>query len=720
MNNKTTEFEKNSMSMPVTGVDCLFLYRTFKKRQYFRQLARYSLEGHRTDVRYYHFLPRRRDPIRVPEDVLTQLLEGAEREVFNARQGLLQAALRRLFRVVRKAQIQKIYSRLFYYLGEKQPQVIVIWNGHKFQDLVLHEVNRFFGIPILYFENGLLPNSTTADFKGINARNSVPLDPEFYRSLPARELSQRNIVGRSYSASVAVQRDLSTLPLDYILVPFQKERDSQILDNSRWIQSMMQMVQAIVKAMADLPKPMPVVLREHPSSKSKLTELKRYVATIPWMEFDQKQPLKDVIERAQAVLTINSTVGLEGLLLNKKVIVLGDACYRIPGMVLAADDEKQLANCFQQLPKFEPDLTIKQRFFEYLEHDYIVEHDWKKMLHIEAGPALSEDQQQHFSAIAQKLLPTLSDQNRAYSFTKILTEHKPLFNAWDGVLEYAQKFIARWSSPDTLPVMTNHSATETVKAIEIVSHCWRYPHFLYHQLNSILHNPPQHVHLIVTIFYCDEDKETTELLQRVQAQVRENVTWHFLPLAKTSLFRRSIGRNLASLKTQADWIWFTDCDVVFDQNCFDDLAKALPAVQSHLVYPAYEFRSIPLAADHPWLHPNLHDLDNWSLDSSQFLRTELNRATGPMQITRGDIARELGYCRSIRLFQKPSDHWRKANEDRIFRQQFQGHTEAVKVGGVLRIQHQEKGRYQRNGFTLLRKLAQHIKMKQWRRETNKQ
>ena len=46
-------------------------------------------------------------------------------------------------------------------------------------------------------------------------------------------------------------------------------------------------------------------------------------------------------------------------------------------------------------------------------------------------------------------------------------------------------------------------------------------------------------------------------------------------LLPVSWFRRGIGRNLAAKSTRADWIWFTDADIVFQEKCLDTLADLL-------------------------------------------------------------------------------------------------------------------------------------------------
>ena len=75
-----------------------------------------------------------------------------------------------------------------------------------------------------------------------------------------------------------------------------------------------------------------------------------------------------------------------------------------------------------------------------------------------------------------------------------------------------------------------------------------------------------------------------------------------------------------------------------------------------------------------------------------------SKAKGPYQIMHGDVARACGYCESIRLYQKPSERWRKTYEDRAFRWLIGTQGTALEVPGACQIRHVAKGRYKKDSF----------------------
>ncbi|WP_420428330.1 glycosyltransferase family 2 protein [Algiphilus sp.] len=226
--------------------------------------------------------------------------------------------------------------------------------------------------------------------------------------------------------------------------------------------------------------------------------------------------------------------------------------------------------------------------------------------------------------------------------------------------------------------------------LEIVSHCWRYHRLLACQLASLANHPPQRLHLTMTVFYAEEDGATAELLAAWCRQSIPNVSLRPWPLAPSQLFRRSIGRNLAGRATQADWIWFTDCDVLFGPGALDALATAVEGRCAALVYPATEY--VTPVLDQAALHAIEGDRTREPLTPVACIRRSLTRATGPMQITRGEVARALGYCASLAAFQQPARSWCKAHEDRAFRWQLGSPGEAVELPPVFRVRHADKGR----------------------------
>ena len=247
---------------------------------------------------------------------------------------------------------------------------------------------------------------------------------------------------------------------------------------------------------------------------------------------------------------------------------------------------------------------------------------------------------------------------------------------------------ARWYQP-TLP---QPQPKQAPLSLEIVSHCWNYAHLLVYQLSSLVNYPPKKLRVTMTVFYNSEDTRTQELLNYFTSLEVENVTWNWRELPKQALFRRAIGRNLAAKQTQADWVWFTDCDLLFQDDCLEALSAQLEGRTDRLVYPQMERCTSLLANDDPMLKPAAKP-QVMQINTSQFEEYPRTRATGPLQITHGDVARACGYCDALSYYQQPSATWCKAYEDRAFRWLLRTQGTPLDIPGVFRIRHIHKGRY---------------------------
>lgn len=244
-------------------------------------------------------------------------------------------------------------------------------------------------------------------------------------------------------------------------------------------------------------------------------------------------------------------------------------------------------------------------------------------------------------------------------------------------------------APETLSKTPRGPALE----LEIVSHCWQYAHLLVYQISSLVNYPPRSLNLTYTLFYCEEDENTVRLVDYFSKVALKGLTWNWQPLAREQLFRRAIGRNRAALKTAADWVWFTDCDTIFHQNCLDSLATQVTGKDERMVFPAFE-RITPLLEN---TSDMLAALQGKSIvkdiDTSQFDHNVISKAKGAFQIVHGDVCRTLGYCNALPLFQTPTDRWRKTFEDPVFRKLIRSEGMPVEIQNLYRIRHIEKGRY---------------------------
>jgi capsular polysaccharide export protein len=276
-------------------------------------------------------------------------------------------------------------------LEDTSPDKVIIWNGKKLPNQTIVEAAKSLSIPIMYFENGLVPNSTCLDPKGVNFSSSLPKDPDFYKSYHFTSLSKLSpIQQREHHKNKKQQHKLESLPEKFIFVPFQVPNDTQVIVHSQWIKSMEQMFVEILTAVDDLGDPnLKVVFKEHPSWPS---NFKHLYEDNDRAIFANSNTCKELIQAAIATITINSTVGLETLQLREKLIVLGDACYSMAGLTLQANNLDELKDCLNKIPLWKQDMVLTSNFLQFLNDVYCIPGDRKKPT------------KEHFKAIENRIL----------------------------------------------------------------------------------------------------------------------------------------------------------------------------------------------------------------------------------------------------------------------------------------------------------------------------
>lgn len=296
--------------------------------------------------------------------------------------------------------------------------------------------------------------------------------------------------------------------------------------------------------------------------------------------------------------------------------------------------------------------------------------------------------------------------------TTTLKNKQPHF--FDPVYEFLLRFAAsgllpgKWFIPKQ-PCPQQLTAKSGELHIEIVSHCWQYSQFLSYQLDSIARFPPSTGMLTFTLFYSLEDHETVALVAKYKAMTLERVKWNFQALDTPKLLRRAIGRNQGAKQTKADWIWFTDCDVLFLDNCLDSLNEALQNRKDVLVFPEHLKATSLLKSDNQLLKQETCDSVK-TIKNTEFKHRHFKKATGPIQIVHGDVAREVGYCDSLTVYQQPKDRWVKTYEDRAFRWLLGTHGTPINLKNLYLIRHEDKGRYKKDSkFSKVRQSIRKIK-----------
>lgn len=275
-----------------------------------------------------------------------------------------------------------IYLKFRYYLAHNKPQLICIWNGHRLPEMAIRLAARGMDIKIAYFENGLLPNTTTMDFNGVNAFSSLPKNKEFYLEY-GQGKSNLSLVDTSLAVRAdhkrkkAIDHGDLTSNLNYIFAPFQVDFDSQVIINSPRVNSMAVFYAFLLEAIESIDDKNTVFLiKEHPSDPNAYGELHEKHPRILFTNNNTE----DLIRNAQAIITLNSSVGIEAAMLEKKVIVLGNACYAVDGMVLNVTQQSELVTAINSLPSWQPNLAITHAFFSYLTQEYCLPGAWQQQV----------------------------------------------------------------------------------------------------------------------------------------------------------------------------------------------------------------------------------------------------------------------------------------------------------------------------------------------------
>ena len=270
------------------------------------------------------------------------------------------------------ASIYKLVEKL---INEKKIGVTFIWNGKGITSLPISDVAEKYNFPRVYLELSNLPGKLFVDPKGVNALSLLYENIDLLKNYEASEFQyqawmieylkyKRNNpvipqVNKSYikhnwlyiidylsckSSITPVSGDYTLLrkfytklridPLkyysydlalstDYVFLPLQVDSDTQLVFNSS-----LSNIDAIKIAYnLSVSKSLELIVKPHPASFNKketieILTLKKKLG----FSITNKNSF-DLVNNAKEIVTINSSVGLDGLILDKKVSFLGQSFY---------------------------------------------------------------------------------------------------------------------------------------------------------------------------------------------------------------------------------------------------------------------------------------------------------------------------------------------------------------------------------------------------------
>lgn len=323
-------------------------------------------------------------------------------------------------------------------LDRTAPDGLFCWNGSGLAAGIATQLARQQGIPIAFGENGYLPGTMQLDPIGVNAAASFgPAHTDLGEILALawtdreRETLHRLLDGYRRGERIAPQvprpRGLGASPLAYVhqalldlrnreprrhanrlvprppgplperfvFFPLQVCQDSQLTVHSPVYGNRLDdAIADLVAALAEAAPDTRLVVKLHPADRHK-TDYDPVIRRFPEVTWLDGGDVRRILPAAAAVVTVNSTVGLEALVFERPVIVLGNAAYGFDGLVHRVTDRAQVPAALAQALHQAPD---PETVFSYLLFLY-----FKAFTHAHPGD-YSTASKQHF---CRRLVQTL-------------------------------------------------------------------------------------------------------------------------------------------------------------------------------------------------------------------------------------------------------------------------------------------------------------------------
>ena len=315
--------------------------------------------------------------------------------------------------------LNRIFASLEAFIEAEKIDTVVLWNGSGLAASCAVFLAQAKGLKTIYGENGYFYNTMQLDPNGVNQAASITghiaddyLNIEIdaarqqeletlisaYRngepvrytpnphpakaSLLARIKDEAsNLQGKAFKLPGRLNRDIPSapdgLPDNYVFIPFQVVKDSQLLLYSPLVGNdmglLVQHCRAALKAVAADYR---IVAKLHPADVDNI-DYTALMKAYPDVIFLKDYPSNDLIKSASLVITINSTVGVEALIYGKPVVTLGHNFYNVPEVVHHVDSLADLPQAIQTALSTPPDRDKTQRLLYYLYHCYFTHGSWK-------------------------------------------------------------------------------------------------------------------------------------------------------------------------------------------------------------------------------------------------------------------------------------------------------------------------------------------------------
>ena len=252
----------------------------------------------------------------------------------------------------------------------KSVSAVLVWNGYRGRRGLLVEAAKARDIPVVFLERCAFLGFVQVDRDGINAGSRTLNSKDYHQQEPDEAIgrwfraSQRQ--RRGVNPFAPAQRPAEDLPKRFLYCPLQVAADTQLSVFGGWVRDMPDFLVALTKACEALPADMALVVRPHPSCRVGQTSALHLALTNPRIRVIEGSTSAEMLKNCEAVVTVNSSVGLEAFAYDKPVITLGESFYRCPGLTAQAESAAELKGLFSQIDSLDFDAQLRRRFLTWL------------------------------------------------------------------------------------------------------------------------------------------------------------------------------------------------------------------------------------------------------------------------------------------------------------------------------------------------------------------
>ncbi|MET0336239.1 MAG: hypothetical protein ABW063_00605 [Caulobacter sp.] len=319
-------------------------------------------------------------------------------------------------KALRKA--RGVLAELAAFMDDEKVSAIFVWNGSNLRGALAIYLARQRRIPVIHAEHGYLPGTTQLDLEGVNGASSIsrlahagaahlshddgldtmldadiarfrsgarmrdvdPLPPpDLRRNLYARLVSRVSFWGERRALPFINRLTVPTtpahsLPERYVVLPFQVRSDSQmVLHSPVYGDDFEALVRDLDSALGRIDPGLRLVAKFHPYELPLVQRAYRHLPKrYPRVCFVSAAPMNTLLSKASAVVTINSTVGFEALILDKPVVALGHNFYTVPGIVEAPQSRDDLEAVVRRALTVTPDAERRRGFLRFVRAHFLV------------------------------------------------------------------------------------------------------------------------------------------------------------------------------------------------------------------------------------------------------------------------------------------------------------------------------------------------------------